>query len=113
MTAYFRRRSKYGAVKTCVDGHVFASQAEARRYGELLLLQKAGEITDLECQPRFPLRVNGVVVAHYVGDFRYRKRDAALVVEDVKGGPVTPVFALKRKMVEAQYGIQITEVRYR
>lgn len=100
---------KYGAKATTVDGHRFASQAEARRYGELKLLEKAGEITNLELQPKYPLLVNGVVIAHYVGDFRYHVKGLP-VVEDVKGVK-TPLYRLKKKMLRAQYGIEIAETR--
>jgi hypothetical protein len=44
-----------------------------------------------------------------VGIWREDWRD---VVEDVKGLP-TPVYKLKKKLVEAQYGIQIRETRTR
>jgi dsDNA-binding SOS-regulon protein len=64
--------SKYGAVRTEVDGISFASKKEARRYSELKLLERAGEIADLQLQPRFPLTVNGVRVCTYVADFQYR-----------------------------------------
>lgn len=115
--------SKYRAVPTTVNGFRFASKAEARRYQELLLLGKAGEIRNLELQPRFPITSGGVRVADYVADFRYDEiavhgtnglggpahewRD---VVEDVKGVK-TPVYRLKKKLVEAQHGITIREVR--
>lgn len=45
---------KYSAKSMEVDGHKFPSKREARRYQELVLLAKAGEIDDLELQPRFP-----------------------------------------------------------
>lgn len=110
--------SKYRAVPTVIDNIRFASKAEARRYGELKLLAKAGEVRDLEIQPRFPLVVptKGSVawtqVGHYVADFRYRLgAKGVLVVEDVKSKPTkTPIYRLKKKMVEAIYGITITEV---
>lgn len=104
-------RSKYRAKPTIVDGVRFASQAEARRYGHLKVLERAGTICDLELQPRFPLLVNQVKVATYVADFRYRFCGVALpVVEDVKGVQ-TPIYRLKKKMLLAQDGIIITEVR--
>jgi hypothetical protein len=69
---------KYGAVKTTVDGIEFDSKAEARRYTELRLLEHAGEIRDLELQPRYellPAFVDAEGVRHraieYVADFRY------------------------------------------
>ena len=119
------RRHKYNAVRTWEQGHWFASKREAARYQELLLLEKAGEITDIELQPRFPLCTlapgngrqsdvfNGpseVQVAVYVADFRYVDRQARdIVVEDVKGVR-TAVYRLKKRFVEAQYGITISEV---
>jgi len=119
-------RSKYNAVKTVVDGITFDSKAEARRYGELRFLEKAGEIWDLTIQPVFPLRVVSTtgtvsgaakalagtckdVIGKYYGDFQYHDRTGR-VVEDVKGFK-TPLYRWKKKHVEAQYGIQIREIR--
>lgn len=108
-------RSKYGAIKTTVDGFRFDSKAEARYYGVLLLRGKMGGIRNLELQPRFPLIVNGVKVATYVADFRYEElRDVSFggmpkwcdCVDDVKGFD-TPVSRLKRKLVQALWGIAV------
>lgn len=111
------RRSKYGAVPTAVDGIRFASKAEAARYQELRLLERAGHIQELELQPRFPLYVaarrGGELhkVCDYVADFRYRAGSiGALTVEDVKGVR-TAVYQLKKRMFQAQYGLPITEIR--
>lgn len=102
--------SKYGAKRTEVDGIVFASKAEARRYQELRLLERAGEIERLELQPRYPLVVNTVTIGTYVGDFRYLDtRNGRRTVEDVKGVR-TPVYRLKCKLVKALYDIDIVEV---
>lgn len=93
--------SKYRAKPVTVDGIRFASAKEAKRYGELKLLVRAGHITRLECQPVFPLIVNGTNCGKYIGDFSYFERDAR-VVEDVKSEPTkTPVYRLKRKIVLA------------
>lgn len=112
------RGHKYKAVPTEVDGIRFASKKEARRYQELRLLERAGEIADLELQPRFELSVLGVRLGAYVGDFRYKERrdrtrtgDRAatcLVVEDTKGFR-TPLYRWKVKHVLAQYGIEVRE----
>lgn len=48
--------NKYRNKKTQVDMYVFDSIAESKRYKELALLQKAGEIQNLELQPRFLLQ---------------------------------------------------------
>lgn len=103
-------RSKYHAVPTVIDGIRFASKAEARRYQELLVLQRAGEIRELELQPRYRLHVNGWKLGEYRADFRYRTRDGETVVEDVKG-MLTPMYRWKKKHVAAEYGVDVVEVR--
>jgi hypothetical protein len=98
--------TKYRAQPVVIDGIRFASKAEARRYGQLKLLEKAGEISGLQLQPKFPIVVNGVKVCAYIADFAYFTATGR-VVEDVKGVQ-TPMFRLKRKLVEAIYpGVQI------
>ena len=101
--------TKYGAKRTEVDGIVFASRSEARRYQELRLLQAAGEISGLELQVKYPLVVNGVKIADYVADFRYYEDEGdTLIVEDRKGMR-TPVYRLKAKLMRAVHGIEIRE----
>jgi hypothetical protein len=117
MSVRLRRRAKYAAVPTVIDGIRFASKKEAARYQTLKLLEKAGEIHDLELQPKFPLHspVKGRATLHqevakYIADFRYRLGPKGLlVIEDVKGVK-TAVYRLKKRMFEVQYGIEITEV---
>jgi Protein of unknown function (DUF1064) len=117
-----QRRSKYRAVRTEVDGVVFASKAEARRYRELLLLGQAGAIRNLELQPRFDLTVERrdwrdffpVKIGEYRADFRYEELTETGgrwddTVEDVKGMK-TALYRWKKKHFEAQYGIQIREI---
>jgi hypothetical protein len=107
------KRSKFGNHKVEVDGIKFDSKAEGARYWDLKLLAQRGEIRDLELQPRFPLLVQGVKVAEYRGDFAYYDVAASKhVVEDVKSAFTRKdrVYRLKKKMVAAQYGIQIVEV---
>jgi hypothetical protein len=99
--------SKYGAKPDERDGEKFDSRAEAERYDELCLLQRAGEITRLETHPTYALRVNGIDVCRYVADFRYL-RDGHVVVEDVKGVR-TDVYKLKARLMQAIHGITILE----
>lgn len=103
------RRNKYGAKPTIVDGHRFASKAEAARYGELKLMQKAGRIMGLDLQPRFPLVVKGVSLGRYTADFAYIDCAAGrvAVVEDVKGHD-TREGKLRRRLAEALHGITVT-----
>ena len=99
--------NKYRNKKVIVDDYVFDSIQESRRYKELKLLLRAGEISDLELQPRFLLqdsfKKNGKTYRkiEYVGDFRYTE-NGKTIVEDVKGIQ-TDVFKLKHKLFEKLY----------
>jgi hypothetical protein len=118
------RRRKYKNVKEVVDGITFDSRKEAARYRELKLLHQAGEITEPELQPKYPLvifqpdgtyrdvRIRSVGypkgrAASYTADFRYQdKRNGEQIVEDVKGMDTT-ASRLRRAVVEAIYAIEI------
>lgn len=105
-----RTQSKYRNVKTTIDGIPFDSRAEARRYADLKLLARAGEITNLEIQPKFDITINGVKICTYIADFRYVEFGSnEVVVEDVKGVR-TPVYNLKKRLIKATHGVDITEV---
>lgn len=113
-TWYERRPSKYRAVKVENALGKFDSMKEANRYAELLLLQKAGRITDLRRQVKFVLipsqtLKNGkhVPPISYVADFVYL-RDGKEVVEDCKGYK-TAVYQIKKKLMLYQYQIEIFE----
>lgn len=106
--------SKYGNRKTVVDGITFDSQAEARRYGQLKLMLRAGAITDLALQVPFEL-VPSVVMGNrkrpaikYKADFVYTE-NGQRVVEDVKGMK-TAVYSLKKHLMMHVHGIEIREV---
>ena len=135
---YNFNRSKYGSKKTVVDGKVFDSQKEARRYSTLLMLEKAGEISELECQKVFELiparyemietgevykrginqgkpKTKRVCVEHpvtYIADYVYKDSSGDLVVEDVKS-PATrkkESYIIKRKLMLFIHNIKIKEV---
>lgn len=92
------------------DAGRFDSKAEHRRYHILKLMEKAKEIRNLERSPRFDLIVNGIKCGFYKADFAYFKGELR-VVEDVKSEPTkTAVYRLKKKIVEALYGVEIVEV---
>lgn len=103
--------SKYANRKVTVDGLTFDSAKEARRYGELRLIERAGQITDLQCQPVFRLDVNGQHVCKYIADFSYLE-NGQRVVEDVKSDFTRklPVYRLKSKLLKAVHGVEIKEV---
>lgn len=113
-------RNKYHSRKVEVDGILFDSRKEARRYAELLLLEKAGAIRNLQRQVKFDLipsqKIDGKVVERpctYIADFTYLEiiGDNAfmLVVEDTKGFK-TKDYIIKRKLMLYTHGIRISEV---
>ena len=102
--------TKYRAKPTTIDGIRFASKAEARRYQELKLLERAGEIHNLETHPKYTLVVNDQVICTYTADFRYEE-NGEVIVEDVKSRPtMTYSYKLKKKLMKAIYNIDIKEV---
>jgi hypothetical protein len=99
-----------------VDGITFASKKEAAHYSMLKLLEKTGQISDLKLQPRFPCIIKGIKVCTYVADFEYDEHHhggqhvmTRHHIEDVKGVR-TPIYRLKKKLVEALYNVVIEEV---
>lgn len=108
-------RSKYHSRKVTVDGVTFDSRKEARRYSELLLLERAGAIQNLQRQVKYELipsqRIDGKVVERpcsYKADFVYEK-NGEKVVEDVKGMR-TKEYIIKRKLMLKEHSIRIKEV---
>lgn len=113
----------------------FDSKREAARYDELMILLRAGKIRDLKLQPHFTLQeafttpegyYSKAIV--YKADFSYdmliytrciesrtgmANEDYSwqFVVEDVKSKATkTPVYSMKKKLMQEKFGITITEV---
>ncbi len=99
--------SKYRAVKTTVDNIVFDSKKEARRYGELKLMLRSGQIRNLEIQPELDFILEGEKIFTYRADFVYFEGDKR-IIEDCKGFK-TPVYRLKKKLIEKQCKLKIRE----
>lgn len=108
------KKHKYSAEKTTVDGIPFGSKREAKRYQDLKLLQKSEHIGGLcadKSKLRWDLAVNGQLICRYEADFAYVLAGPypQKVVEDSKGFR-TPVYRLKKKLMKAIHGIEISEV---
>lgn len=108
---------KYNNQKISIDGRTFDSKKEATRYSELRLLERAGEISGLECQKKFILipsqkdpETRKVIEREcaYIADFVYM-RNGELIVEDTKGFR-TKDYIIKRKLMLSVHGIRIMEV---
>ena len=110
--------SKYGNKKCEIDGIVFDSLKEARRWCELRMLEKAGYIADLERQKKYVLIPAqrdefGKVLERecsYRADFVYVDTDTGkTVVEDTKGYR-TEAYKLKKKLLLYTHGLRIKEI---
>lgn len=112
-------KNKYKAKKAVIDGIVFDSRKEAKRYTELKKLEEMGSIRNLSLQVQFELIPSFEIVIDgkkrkrrpitYVADFVYY-RDDEKVIEDVKGLR-TPVYKIKKKLFEYRYHETIREVQ--
>lgn len=125
-------RNKYGSKKVEVDGIVFDSKKESRRYQELSLLEKSGEIQNLQRQVEYVLIPNQYIPTDvmvtkgknagqyktklverkcsYIADFVYLDmKTGNTVVEDTKGFR-TKDYIIKRKLMMYVHGIRITEI---
>lgn len=102
------RRSKYGARRTTLGSRTYDSVGEAYRAGQLAILQRAGEISDLQHQVTFRLTAAEIT---YRADFTYQER-GRMVAEDFKGVE-TERFRIIKKLW-ASYGpclLRITKRR--
>ena len=129
------KQNKYHNVKTTTfDGKTHDSCKEARRWAELNLLQRAGEISDLRRQVRYKLipaqyetieRYSAKTGKRlkdkqkciergvdYIADFVYTdNRTGKEVVEDTKSKATrTPEYIIKKKLTLYLLGISINEV---
>lgn len=107
---------KYGNKRTTVSGLVFESKQEAKRYVELMTLQNAGLISNLQRQVKFLLIPkqrcpSGKTerACEYIADFTYFDSKGNAIVEDVKGVK-TRDYVIKRKLMLQTHGVEITEI---
>jgi len=98
-------RHKFNAKRCEYSGIKFASKKELKRYQELELLQKYGEVIFFLRQ--VPFHLSGGV--KYVCDYLVFWASGDVTIEDVKGMR-TPMYKLKKKQVQALYPITITEI---
>jgi hypothetical protein len=112
------KTNKYGAVKTKVNGKVFDSKAESKRYVVLSMLEKLGEITNLRTQVPYILHSDKDIdrckeykirPIKYLADFVYLQ-DGMEVVEDCKGHR-TQIYIMKNKLMKIVHGIEIKETK--
>lgn len=93
-------------------GIVYDSAFEMSYAQKLDLLLKSKKIASWERQVRYNIIVNGINIGFYKLDFLIVHLDKSFEYVDCKSTPklVDPVYKLKKKLIEAIYGIKITEV---
>jgi hypothetical protein len=91
-----------------LGGVVFASKKEMKRYAELQLLQRAGEVQDLELQPEFRVSINDQHFCTYTADFAYTEKGQR-VIEELKstGTAKDAAYRLRKKAAELFYNIKV------
>ena len=103
-----KKKSKYNARKTVVDGITFDSKKESEYYCELKLRVQAGEIESFDLQPAFILqegfKCNGKSIRPitYKGDFQINHKDGSIEIVDTKGFR-TEVYKIKKKLFLRRY----------
>ncbi len=109
--------AKYHNERAERNGIRFDSRKQARRYDELMVMLRAGIISDLRLEPQFTLQESYVTetgerirAIRYTADFSY-KFGGKLVVEDVKSKPTrTKDYLRNRKFMRSKFGIDIQEI---
>lgn len=112
---YSNRAPKHA--RTGPDGFVYDSKTEMDRGIELSLLQRAGEISDLQRQVKFELSTGGIdptkimvgknrdKVAVYTADFVYIE-NGQKIIEDVKGYQ-DEASKFRIRVFEALYDVEV------
>ena len=110
------KQPKYGNHKVIVDGEKVAdSKHEYRRLCELKVLQRAGEIKDLQLQVKYQLIPSQKICGKtergvsYIADFVYWTKNDKFICEDAKGHR-TDAYIIKRKMMKLIHNIDVVEV---
>ncbi len=89
------------------------SKKEAHYAMELDFRKKAVKpnerVVSYEEQVPFQVIMNEKKICKYLADFRVLYADGHIEIIDVKGVR-TNIYSLKKKLVEAQYGVEIIEV---
>ncbi|NCB05574.1 MAG: DUF1064 domain-containing protein [Clostridia bacterium] len=121
------KKSKYHNEPDSRGDLRFDSKKEARRFDELALMLKVGQIRNLRLQAQYTLQESFIApdgdrvrAIRYVADFAYERATAPdctgtvywlPVVEDVKSKATkTAQYEMKKKLLRERFDITITEV---
>ena len=105
--------NKYKNIRTVYNGYEYMSKKEANYAERLDQLKHAKlpseRVISYKNQVPFQIELNSKKICKYIADFKVLYQDGHIEIVDVKGVR-TQVYSLKKKLVEAQYGIKIIEV---
>lgn len=119
LQGYEKRKGRYPVApkeQRTMGGKVFASKAQMNRYADLELLQRVGQISDLQMEVPFKVYIKGpdgvdYYFCTYTADHVYREK-GELVIEEVKtsGTVKDTAYRLRRKAFELHSGLKVREV---
>lgn len=107
------KKSKYNNQKLEIDGHLFDSKREARRYIQLRIMLTCKAIENLLLQVPYELNEDGIYSLKYIADFVYTDcKTRKTIVEDVKSSFTAkmPIYKKKKKLMKKIWDIDIKEV---
>lgn len=114
------KRNKFNAQKVELDGMIFDSKKEHKRYIELKAMQQRGEIFGLEHHTKFQLapkiKLEGEKRAkpalRYFADFTYFDINGEYIVEDVKSEATRKLASYRNKkhLMKTVLNIDVREV---
>lgn len=115
------KKNKFHAQKVDVDGIKFDSKWEAERYNQLQIMQRTGQIKDLQRQVKFILldgyinnKGEKIKPIYYIADFQYTDSTGQKIVEDTKSPATkTDVFKIKKKLFEVKYKDYVFVEKYK
>lgn len=112
-----KKAPKFHNEVTVVEGIRYGSIGEANRHQDLKVLERTGQVRDLQHHVPFKLTVNGESAGRYTADFVYDEWNAygncwIRIVEDFKSDPTkTKDYRLRKRLMKLCHGIDIRETR--
>lgn len=106
-------KNKFHAQKTVYNNITFDSKKEANFCERLDNLIKSGDVLSYERQIKYDITINNIKCCYYKLDFLINYANGNIEYVDIKGlkrGCSYQMFRLKKKLVEASYGIVIKEI---
>lgn len=119
LTGGGRKRGRYAVAakaERTLDGVVFDSKGEMRRYATLRLMERCGAIKDLKRQVKYDVAINGQHFCSITFDHAYveKQTDGSWrpVVEEFKSkGTIREKdYALRKKAAVLFYGLSVREI---